>query len=129
MLRPTLVAGSPSLPRRLWVVIAKGKGAGKTNAIRGNRVVVLRSLAANHAEGGTGAGAGLSWGKLTRLQGTPRRGKVTPESSLSPWRGPTFRDLPTHSDRSGSASTLMRLLENPWARMQRRRRDAAWHVL
>ena len=59
--------------------------------------------------GGTGAGAGLSWGKLTRLQGTPTRGKVTPESSLSPWRGPTFRDLPTHSDRSGSASTLMRL--------------------
>ena len=76
--------------------------AGKTTAIRGNRVVVLRSLAANHAEGGTGAGPGLSWGKLTRLQGTPRRGKVTPESSLSPWRGPTFRDLPTHSDRSGS---------------------------
>ena len=61
------------MPRRLWVVIAKGKGAGKTNAIRGNRVVVLRSLAANHAEGGTGAGPGLSWGKLTRRRRRRRR--------------------------------------------------------
>jgi hypothetical protein len=54
---PTLVAESPPLPRRLWVVIAKGKCAVRSNAIRGNRVVVPRSLIANRAGGG-GRGAG-----------------------------------------------------------------------
>ena len=51
------MAGSPSLPRRLWVVIAKGKCAVRTNAIRGNRVVVLRSLVAKTALRGGGRGA------------------------------------------------------------------------
>jgi hypothetical protein len=70
--------------------------------------------------GSGGRGAGPCQGKADRCynreggQETPRRGQVTQESSLSPWRGHTIRDLPTNSDGSGSTSTLVRLLENPW---------------